>query len=98
MVCSGQVLDLPKIPQIPLMIEPCTKFQDNGKALVARSLVNSSEKVAVRLMNISSQSQTIFKNTVIGMTYPVREIIMPAKEGMVNNVMPRKYEGHSKNT
>jgi hypothetical protein len=43
MVCSGQVLDLPKLPQIPLLIEPCAKFQDSGRDLVARSLVNSSE-------------------------------------------------------
>jgi hypothetical protein len=70
------------------LIEPFAKFQDSGRTLAARSLVNSSEKVAVRLMKISSQSQTTYKNTVIGLTTSVREILVPEKEGMVNNVMP----------
>lgn len=92
MVCPGQVLDLPKFPQIPLLIEPCAKFQDSGRALVARSVVNSSEKIPVRLMNVSGQSQTIFKNTVVGMTFPVKEIIMTETEGSVNHVMPGERE------
>lgn len=43
-------------------------------------------------MNVSSQSQTIFKNTVVGMTFPVKEIIMPETEGSVNHVMPVERE------
>lgn len=31
MVCPGQVLDIPKFPQIPLLIEPCVKIQDSGR-------------------------------------------------------------------
>uniref|UniRef100_A0A8W8NTI9 Uncharacterized protein n=1 Tax=Magallana gigas TaxID=29159 RepID=A0A8W8NTI9_MAGGI len=78
--------------KIPLLIEPCAKFQDSGRALVARSVVNSSEKIPVRLMNVSGPSQTIFKNTVVGMTFPVKEIIMPETEGSVNHVMPGERE------
>jgi hypothetical protein len=45
-------------------------------------------------MNISSQSQTTYKNTVVSLTSPAREILVPEKEGMVNNVMP----GENKDT
>lgn len=37
------MLDIPESSPTPLLIEPCAKFQDSGKALLARSLVNSSE-------------------------------------------------------
>lgn len=39
-------------------------------------------------MNTSSQSQTIFKKTVVGVTSPVTEIIVPKREGSVKHVMP----------
>lgn len=82
----------PREVKPPLLIEPCAKFQDSGKALLARSLVNSSERVAVRLMNTSNQSQTIFKNTVEGVTSPVREVLVPKREGIINHVMPVENE------
>lgn len=87
-ICPGQMFDIPESSQTPLLIEPCAKFQDSGKALLARSLVSSTERVAVRLMNTSSQPQTIFKNTVVGVTSPVTEIIVPKREGSVKHVMP----------
>lgn len=44
--------------------------------------------MTVRLMNTSSQSQTIFKNTVVGVTSPVREAIVTKREGIIiNHVM-----------
>lgn len=32
-ICPCQMLDIPKNSQTPLLIEPCAKFQDSGKAL-----------------------------------------------------------------
>lgn len=42
-ISPGQMLNIPESSPTPLLIEPCAKFQDSGKALLARSLVNSSE-------------------------------------------------------
>lgn len=39
-------------------------------------------------MNTSSQPQTISKNTVVGVTSPVTEMIVPKREGSVKHVMP----------
>lgn len=39
-------------------------------------------------MNTASQSQTIF---VVGVTFPVKEITVPKREGSVKHVMPGDF-------
>jgi hypothetical protein len=60
-ICRGRLL-LPsdKVISDALMVEANEKFQKSGKALVARSLVNAKYGVALRLMNVSSQPQTVY--------------------------------------
>lgn len=81
------MLDIPESSPTPLLIEPCAKFQDSGKALLARSLVNSSESGS-ETDSTASQSQTIF---VVGVTSPVKEITVPKREGSVKHVMPGDF-------
>ena len=76
MVCQGHLL-LPSDTEYrgPLVIEASEKFQKLGKALVARSLTNAGKEVLLRLMNVSCNPQTVYKNTVVGSTSPVVNII-----------------------
>ncbi|XP_061165068.1 uncharacterized protein LOC133174043 [Saccostrea echinata] len=86
MICSGQLLSSPGIKvQGPLLIEPIKKFDTGGKALIARTLVDPAKNVTVRLMNISEQIQTIYKNTVVGVTSPV-DVVKSEDENMVSTV------------
>lgn len=43
--------------------------------MVARSLTNAGKEVLLRLMNVSCNPQTVYKNTVVGSTSPVVNII-----------------------
>lgn len=76
MVCQVQLL-LPSDTEYrgPLEIEASEKFHKSGKALEARSLTDAGEKVLLRLMNVSCNPQTVYKNTVVGSTLPVVNII-----------------------
>lgn len=75
-VCQGHLL-LPSDTEYrgPLVIEASEKFQKLGNALVARSLTNAGKEVLLRLMNVSCNPQTVYKNTVVGSTSPVVNII-----------------------
>lgn len=55
------------ISQAPLYIEPLLRFRTAVKPWYIKILVNISEKVALRLLITSDRSQSIFKNTVVGM-------------------------------
>lgn len=58
-----------------LVIEESEKFQKLGKALLARSLTNAEKEILLRLMNVSCNPQTVYKNTVVGSTSPVVNIL-----------------------
>lgn len=76
MVCQGHLL-LPSDTEYrgPLVIEASEKFQKLGNALVARSLTNAGKEVLLRLMNVSCNPQTVYKNTVVGSTSLIVNII-----------------------
>lgn len=57
-----------------MVIEASEKFQKLGKALVARSLTNAGKEVLLRLMNVSCNPQTVYKNTVVASTSVVNII------------------------
>lgn len=75
MICTGKILSFPGTTvEGPMIVEPCEKFHKDGKAMLARTLVSFDKKVALRLMNLSGQIQTIYKNTVVGVTSPVTDV------------------------
>ena len=76
MICSGRLL-LPSDRSVTgsLMVEANEKFQKSGKALVARTLITAREDVALRLMNVTSQPQRVYKNTMVGKTSAVSNVI-----------------------
>ena len=86
MICPGRLL-LPsdKIISEALMVEANERFQKSGKALVARSLINAKEDVALRLMNVSSQPQTVYKNTLVGKTSAVTNVMDYSNQSVEKN-------------
>jgi hypothetical protein len=80
-ICPGQLLaPVDVICQGPLVIEACEKFQKSGKALLARSLIEPGENVTVRLMNLTTNPQIVYKNTVVGTTSAVAHVVENQKE------------------
>ncbi|XP_061190281.1 uncharacterized protein LOC133198159 [Saccostrea echinata] len=61
--------------QGPLEMEAYEKFQKSGKALLARSLIDPGDDVMVRLMNLSSNPQIVYKITVVGTTSAVTRVV-----------------------
>lgn len=60
------------------MIEPCEKFIEKEKALVAHTLVKSEAMVPIRLMNVAENAKIIRSGTIIGQFSPVEDIMTDA--------------------
>lgn len=91
MICTGEILSFPGTTvECPMIVEPCEKFHKDGKAMLARTLVSFDKRVALRLMNLSGQIQTIYKNTVAGVTSPVTDISECDQVKVVNSIVAGK--------
>lgn len=91
MICTREILSFPgTIVEGPLVVEPCEKFHRDGKAMLGRTLVCFDKRVALRLINLSGQIQTIYKNTVVGVTSPVTDVPESDQVKVVNSIVAGK--------
>ena len=61
-----------------------SKFLDKDKGLLARTLVKFHDKVPLRFMNLSDQTQTINQGTIVGQMSPVDDIIEPSSSDIIS--------------
>lgn len=91
MICTREILSFPGTTvEGPLIVDPCEKFHSDGKAILARTLVSFDKRVALRLINLSGQIQTIYKNTVVGVTSPVTDVSECDQVKAVNSIVAGK--------
>ena len=71
------------------IVEPTQEFVDTNKGLLGRILVKNQEKVPLRFMNLSDETQTIHEGTIVGQLSPVEEIIVSEpSETMIESSLP----------
>lgn len=89
-VCPGRVLDhIPNCSETGL-VEPCEELLGKDKALVAKTLIQDSEIVPVRLMNVTDDVKIIPAGTVVGKLSKANIIEGQNKSDKVN--MSRELE------
>ena len=78
------------------LVEPDNALRKDDRGLVARALVQGSEYVPLRLMNVTDEPQIIRKSTNIATLSPVCEVkrhcIRPAKQENVPEHLKDLYE------
>ncbi|XP_062596422.1 uncharacterized protein LOC134257852 [Saccostrea cucullata] len=57
------------------IVEPRNCLIDSNKGLVGRTLVSNHNKVPIRVLNLSTDAQTIYKGTNMGQLSPVVKIL-----------------------
>ena len=61
----------------------------SGTGMVAKTLVRSQELVPVRIVNLSSETQTIYPGTIVGNLSPIEEVMSV----METNEIPKTRDG-----
>lgn len=64
--------------------------------MVARSLVNPGESVMVRLMNLTSNPKTVYRNTIVGSVAAVAGIVETGNKVCVPESEDRCIHGYLK--
>ena len=81
---TGRVVNMTKATNDLSIVEPDNALTNDDRGLVARALVQGSEYVPLRLMNVTDEPQIIRKSTNIASMSPVCEVkrhcIRPAKQ------------------
>lgn len=73
-ITTGRVLE-PGVKRLGLgMVEPTDKSLQNGKGIVARSLIQAGETIPLTLANFSEDIQTLYPNTSIATITKVDEV------------------------
>ncbi|CAC5414320.1 unnamed protein product [Mytilus coruscus] len=71
------------------IVEPTQEFVDTNKGLLGRILVKNQEKVPLRFMNLSDETQTIHEGTIVGQLSSVEEIIVSEpSERIIESSLP----------
>jgi len=73
------------------LVEPCEEFLGKDKALVAKTLVQDSETVPVRLMNVTDDVKIVPAGTVVGKLSKAN-IIEGQNKSDQDNIMSRELE------
>lgn len=55
--------------------------------MLARTLISFDKRVALRLMNLSGQIQTIYKNTEVSLTSPANDVSECDQVKVVNSIV-----------
>ena len=71
------------------IVEPTEYFSENGKSLVARSLVKANEFVPVRIANFSDECQTVYPGTNVATISAVQNVSSCMKESRPLNTEKR---------
>ncbi|CAG2243406.1 unnamed protein product [Mytilus edulis] len=81
------------------IVEPTEEFVDTYKGLLGRILVKNQEKVPLRFMNLSNETQTIHEGTIVGQLSPVEEIMVSEpSEPMIESSLPAHMQQLYKDT
>jgi hypothetical protein len=77
MLCEGNLIPSKDVNVKAFMglIEPYECFHASGRAFIGRTVVYAEEKFPIRLMNVTSEPQHIYRNTVVGNISPVESLI-----------------------
>ena len=83
-IITGRVVTMTRATNDLYIVEPDNALRKDDRGLVARALVQGSEYVPLRLMNVTDEPQIIRKSTNIATLSPVCEVkrhcITPAKQ------------------
>ena len=95
-IITGRVVNMTKATNDLYIVEPDNALRKDDRGLVARALVQGSEYVPLRLMNVTDEPQIIRKSTNIATLSPVCEVkrhcIRPAKQENVPEHLKDLYE------
>ena len=95
-IITGRVVNMTKATNDLYIVEPDKALRKDDRGLVARALVQGSEYVPLRLMNVTDEPQIIRKSTNIATLSPVckvkRHCIRPAKQENVPEHLKDLYE------
>ena len=73
-IIDGKVEDNVPVSFEVGLVEPTDDFRKAEKALVGRALVSNSNRIPLRLMNVSSEPKILYQGTIIAKVSPVDEI------------------------
>lgn len=73
-IIQGDVPSFSRNDEKCFLVEPSDRIMQSGKGLLAKTLVNGSSKVPLRILNVSDVDQMIYQGTHIGHLSPVSEI------------------------
>ena len=73
-IIDGKVEDNVPVSFEVGLVEPTDDFRKADKALVGRALVSNSNRIPLRLMNVSSEPKILYQGTIIAKVSPVDEI------------------------
>ena len=95
-IITGRVVNMSKATNDLYIVDPDNALRKDDRGLVARALVQGSEYVPLRLMNVTDEPQIIRKGTNIATLSPVCEVkrhcIRPAKQENVPEQLKDLYE------
>jgi len=77
LICEGRIR-VAKDQQLPkdlYIAEASEKFSKSGKGFVARTVVNASDTVPIRMLNPSHETLNVYKDTVVGKISPIYGVI-----------------------